>query len=110
MNSCRRLRASGGARSVSHFSKASGFSSKRRATSSTSCCVATDLPAHLAGADGERLLLVPTPALALALALTLALALALALAPAAAAGELASLSENTVGLASAGVGVWAAAC
>lgn len=106
MNSRRRLRASGGARSVSHFSKASGFSSKRRATSSTSCCVATDLPAHLAGAEGERLLLVPTPAPALALALTLALALA----PAAAAGELASLSENTVGLASAGVGVWAAAC
>lgn len=96
MNSCRRLNASGGARSVSHFSKASGFSSKRRATSSTSCCVATDLPPQLPGAEEKEVLQ----------ALALALALPLPLAPVPSAGELASLSD----LASTGGGVSAAAC
>lgn len=104
MNSCRRLSASGGARSVSHFSKASGFSSKRRATSSTSCCVATDLLPQLAPAEGEELLLALALALAQATALAAALPLALALVPA--AGELASWSD----LASTGGGVSAAAC
>lgn len=100
MNLCRRLSASGGARSVSHFSKASGFSSKRRATSSTSCCVATDLLPQLAAAEGEELLLALALATAPAPALPLALALVLA------AGELASWSD----LASTGGGVSAAAC